>query len=536
MTTVCLAERTTSSTDRILENPLIILTSLLGCIIFIAAMRGLTYHEPVRGDQAVYAVIGHELLNGRRLYADLWDHKPPAIHATYALAELVAGFGPQQLYLLHMAASTITLIGLYRAGILLGGLPAGHCAALVWAIGSIFPHWEGYQPNAEVFLNALLVWSFYFVCRLSRAPRWPWAWACGFGAAIGIASLYKQVVVAPALFLGLAYILGSGRGRERWLALRHMLVAASVSTGVWVGCVAWFWSRGDFADFYDAVVVYNRYYAGNMLRHLAQARHFENKSYLLAVVIPCLLVPLAAPRLDRAQRNAWILLAAWAAGCFVAWALPGRWVEYYLEIWMPVYALAVGAICAGLSAGQIERPRVWRWALLAMAVGPLAIRLVQPNQYNSAPWAVYRRGSGEYHFRHSSREAGLALNRILLPGERMYALGVPGESAPLYFYTHQSPPSGVFFDFPLRPGRPLARRLEDRIVRDLDRDPPDLIVLSSSSFLAAFEGEPAKWGEGLIDWVRPRYSRRGFDPTKCFMLFARRGTALERRLAEGEKS
>jgi len=534
MATDCVAEPARGNTNRILDKQLGICTVLVVCILFIAGVRGLTYHEPVRGDQAVWAVIGHELLQGRRLYADLWDHKPPAIHATFALAELVAGFGPQQIYLLHIAALTITLIGLYRAGTLLGGPRAGLCAALVWAIGSIFPHWEGFQPNTEAFLNALLVWSFYFVCRLNSAPRWSLAWA--FGAAIGIATLYKQVVIAPAALLGLAYVFGSGREmRDRWLALGHMLVAAGVSMAVWAGCVAWFWSQGNFADFHDAVFVYNRHYAGSMVRNLLQARHFGCKSYLLAVAIPCLLVPLAGPRLNRAQRNGWFLLAAWAAGCFIAQALPGKWQEYYLEIWMPVYALAGGTMFAGLSSGQLERPRVWRWALLAMVLGPLAIRFVHRNQYGSAPWEVYKPGSPEYLFRHSSRDAGLALNQVLLPGERMYALGTPGESAPLYFYTHQSPPSGVFFDFPLRPGKPLAGRLEDRIVRDLDRDPPDLIVLSTSSFLVFFDGKPAEWGQRLIDWVRPRYSRRGFDPTKRFLLFARRGSALERRLAEGEK-
>jgi Dolichyl-phosphate-mannose-protein mannosyltransferase len=536
MSSVCLAEPATRTRNRILDKRLGICAGLVVCILFIAGMKGLTYHEPIKGDPAVYAVIGHELLNGRRLYADLWDHKPPAIHATFALAELVVGFGPQQLYLLNIAALTITLIGLYRAGSLLGGTRAGVCAAIVWALGSIFPHWQGYQPNTELFVNTFLVWGFYFVCRLNSAPRWSLALA--FGAAIGIASLYKQIVIAPAALLGLAYIFRSGSEmKDRWPALRYMLVAGGVSMAVWVGCVVWCWSQGTLADFYDAVFVYNRHYLGSPIRNLLQARHFEHKSYLLAVAIPCLLVPFAGPRLDRTQRDGWFFLAAWTAGCFIAHGLTGRWQEYYLEIWMPIYALAAGAMFAGLSSGQIERPRAWRWALLAMVLGPLAIRCVQRNQFDSPPWLVYEPGSQEYRFRHSSREAGLAINQMLLPGERMYALGTPGESAPLYFYTHQSPPSGVIFDFPLRPSKPkpLAVRLEDRIVRDLDRDPPDLIVSSAVSFMAVSDGKPAEWGQRLKDWVSPRYSSCGSDPTKRFLLFARRGSALERRLAQGEK-
>ncbi len=457
MANACMAEPepATAHAYGILDKRFSIGIVLVVCLLFIASMRGLTYHEPVRGDQAVFAVIGHELLKGRPLYADLWDHKPPAIHVTFALAELVTGFGPQQLYLIHLAALTITLLGLYQAGTFLGGPRAGLGAAVAWAIGSIFPHWEGFTPNTEAFVNALLVWGFYFVCRLSSAPRW--SLACAFGAVIGIASLYKQVVIAPAVLLGLVYIFGSGPERkDRWLAVRHMAVAAGVSVALWLGCVAWFWSQGNLADFYDAVFVYNRYYSGSAIRNLVGAFKLGHKSYLVGVAIPCLLVPLAAPRLHRTQRNGWLMLAAWAAGSFIAAALPGKWQEYYLEVWMPVYALAAGAMLAGLASGEIERPRLWRWGLLAMVIGPLVIRSVRPNQFNSAPWAVYEPGSGEYAFRDSSRLAGIALNRILLPGERMYALGTPGQSATLYFYTHQSPPSGVFYEFPLWPGHPQA--------------------------------------------------------------------------------
>jgi hypothetical protein len=47
-----------------------------------------TYDEPLERDITTYAVIGHELLGGKALYTELWDHKPPAIYVTYAAAQL----------------------------------------------------------------------------------------------------------------------------------------------------------------------------------------------------------------------------------------------------------------------------------------------------------------------------------------------------------------------------------------------------------------------------------------------------------------
>jgi len=520
----------TANAEPFLERPPVVVAILLLCVFFIAGMRWRTYDEPVRGDYAVYAVIGHELLNGRQLYADLWDHKPPGIHLVYALAELIAGYGPQQIYLLNLAALTVTLLGLYRAGILLGGTRAGLGAALFWALSSVFPHWQGYQPNTEAFVNALLVWSYCLLFRLGITPIW--SRACAFGALVGMASLFKQVAVAPVGLLAIVYVLGAARNQGgRWLAAGHILVAAAVSMALWVGCAAWFWSQGTFAEFYDAVFVYNRYHAGDLAANLAGSLHHSHRSYLLLVVIPCLLAPFMFPWLGPGQRNGWFLLAGWAAGCHIAASMVRIWPEYFFELWMPVYALAAGALVAGLWAAHSEKPCVCRWALLALVFGPLAARMVQRNQYDSAPWEVFKVGSPEYCFRHEPRDVGLAINRLLLPGERLYALGVPGESAPLYFYARQSPPSGVFFDFPLRAGRPLAGKLEDRLVRDLGKDPPDLIVLSKLSGLMDPGEKQARWGQRLAAWIAQRYTQRHFDGPDRYTYYVRRRSALEGRLA-----
>ena len=116
----------------------------------------------------------------------------------------------------------------------------------------------------------------------------------------------------------------------------------------------------------------------------------------------------------------------------------------------------------------------------------------------------------------------------------MYALGTPGESCAVHFQTRQSPPSGVFFDFPLRPGRPSAEKLEDRIIRDLDRDPPDLIVLSTARFLPVLEGKETDWAQRLIEWISSRYSRRGSDPTNTLLVF-REARQCDRTTSRGAK-
>src|ERR1700730_15070865 len=76
---------------------------ILGALIFFARLH--TYEEPLERDLTTYAVIAHEMLNGKALYNDLWDHKPPAIHITYAVGELIAGYGRNSIFLLNVMAS-----------------------------------------------------------------------------------------------------------------------------------------------------------------------------------------------------------------------------------------------------------------------------------------------------------------------------------------------------------------------------------------------------------------------------------------------
>ncbi len=93
-----------------------VVVALLLLSLLIALFRLHTYNEPLDRDLAAYAVIAHEMLAGRPLYADLWDHKPPAIHVTFALGEWLCGYGPQSIYFLNVAAAILTLLGVYAAG------------------------------------------------------------------------------------------------------------------------------------------------------------------------------------------------------------------------------------------------------------------------------------------------------------------------------------------------------------------------------------------------------------------------------------
>src|SRR3990167_1365562 len=59
-------------------------------LLIISAFRSLlpipSFIEPYwYGDEGIYQVIGMGLRNGRLLYRDIWDNKPPLLYVLYAL-------------------------------------------------------------------------------------------------------------------------------------------------------------------------------------------------------------------------------------------------------------------------------------------------------------------------------------------------------------------------------------------------------------------------------------------------------------------
>lgn len=243
----------------------LLLCGLLG------ALRWHTVDEPLERDLTTYAVIAREMLHGRPLYADLWDHKPPAIHFSYAAAQLVAGPGPISIWLLAVVTGSVTLIGIYRCSATVGLPGAGLLAATFWSIASGDLRHEGNQPNVEAFLNACVVWVLALVLVGTRETVATKRWLA-VGGLISLATLFKQVAVVPAMTIlaahwGLMSLAAVARPRIwRQLSLVAIAGAAGLVLAT-LGLILW----GVATPAWHAVVTFNQDYAGSIWHNLARA-------------------------------------------------------------------------------------------------------------------------------------------------------------------------------------------------------------------------------------------------------------------------
>lgn len=494
---------------------LLLATAILSLAAFIALQRLHTYHEPLERDITIYAVFGHELLNGRDLYSDLWDIKPPAIFLTYAAAEKLVGYGPGQIYLLGILAAVITLLGVYAAGSALGGKTAtGLWAAAFWATLCSDLYLQANQPNTEVFINACLIWAFALLVKTPYYARDLGRFLI-IGLLFALASLYKPVAAVIAVILCFIHLAAAGEPPERQRAAVQVVLIGAVGLVSWAGTCAYFYVAGRFAPFYETVFVFNRHYAGDFLENF---RHILDLATLIPPFLRFMAAALMVPAmvgmvlgLSKKPRRPWLLILGFALGTQIAVTLPGKFFPHYYQLWLPFLVVSAAWGLEELELSKLCRPS----APVAVGAAVLAMLLIHELPYYRLTAEEWSRR--KYHGLFvASAKMGRELGQILAPGETFYEWG---SETGLYFYSKRPPPTGVWDSRPLVDG-PLIPGLSARVLKDLERTQPELVLTLDQETMAS----PC---HPVLQWAKTRYRLWGVRPP--FVLYVRKGSRLEAR-------
>jgi len=192
----------------------------------------------VRDDAGIFLSVAARLLDGDRLYADVYDNKDPLFFYVEAAALGVGGWrAPFALDVLWVAVAALSAAGLLRA---IGAPRATAAVGFVCYPLLLTGTWyyAGYSMLAALALAPLAGW-------LWARGRWGWA-----GAVLGAALLFKLnlvlvLVAAPLVLTALSPPGGS---------LRRLLARAAGGLGTTLGAAAAFLAaRGELGPYIDMV-------------------------------------------------------------------------------------------------------------------------------------------------------------------------------------------------------------------------------------------------------------------------------------------
>ncbi|HLD01791.1 MAG TPA: glycosyltransferase family 39 protein, partial [Patescibacteria group bacterium] len=233
----------------------------LGILTLFILLRIPSLIEPYwYGDEGIYHVIGDALRQGKLLYQDIWDNKPPLLYLLYALGQsdqfiihlisLLFGLGSVIVFF----ALTIKLFTKSSARIL---------SATFYAILFATPFLEGNIANAENFMHLpILLAALFLLTRKGNDHRT----LLLAGLLLGIAFLFKFVAIFDFLaFLVFILLLET---KQRF-SFEHVYQVIKTHSALVVGfllplmlTIVYFLLQGALTDFVSAVFTNNINYVG----------------------------------------------------------------------------------------------------------------------------------------------------------------------------------------------------------------------------------------------------------------------------------
>ena len=488
--------------------------AILLAAIVLVIFRLHAFGLPLENDECNYAYMGKRLLEGDRLYIDLWDHQPPGVFVLFAVVIRLFGDAPTVFRMLALAASLASLAAIYGIARTTAGRTAAFAAAALFAFVSSDPGTGGEGCNRETFMNALILAAWLVVLSWRESPWKAWLLA---GALLGIASALKTVVAVHWMLLAGWLLAQACRNGPRSRRRESLMVLIFFSVGpiaVWAGTSMYFAATGRWNEFVDAVFAFNLGYGGeemtlidrfaSFFKPFGHPFKFESAFPLWIAAIPAS-IWLTAEAIRRRSAERLALLLLLLAG-FSAVCLPGRFWPHYYYLMVPACVVAVSVTVGDIvrllhlpisSLIRGGRSRRFVPGILVLLALPAFVFVSEARHYLLQPpfgITVKRYNSRDFW----ARAQGENVARVTGSGNKVFVFG---NEASIYYYSGRRCASRYTMVTGLSAGMRGADQRRRTLIEELERDPPRLIVVLFNEppfpewrdFLTRHYGEPAGW-------------------------------------------
>jgi hypothetical protein len=439
---------------------------ILGIIALFAALRWNSYDAPLTRDEGDYAYSGRLLIQGIAPYKHVFIQKPPLVIYSYALSNLLLPhvFWSARLLAYLFVALATALLG-YIARLEFG---RGVALPAMWLMTPmvLLPGIEQFPASVEMFMLFPLLATVAIYCYSRQHGYNPKHWFAAAFLAV-TALLYKYTALPVLAFIFVAWFIEMQEKAVNrhfiWRCFAFAFVGALAAIAIEVG---YYLIHDGGAQLWECTVLFNRYYIASgsfgPAGLVSQFKIFWNNWWIL------FLIPWAGLLLQN--RRIWFWLGIFICAVFTTGM--STYGQYYV-ILMPFWALlsAIGVRALALRFKEWSKLSVWLEGLLITVIVLLVIR-------PDVPWLLCTRERfaevkmGGYPFLESKLVAE-QVSQNSSPGDFVF---VAGSEPQILYYAQRFTPTRFTTLYPLTIPSPAALGYQQEAIKDLEKNPPALIV------------------------------------------------------------
>lgn len=444
-----------------------------GVLLLFLALRWNNYNVPLTRDEGEYAYAARLLKHGLAPYEHSFLQKPPMVLYTYALSDLLAPgvfWFPRVLAAIFAALATVLLGFIARREF---GPAVAFPAMWLMTPLIVLPQIEQFAANTEFFLLLpLMATIFMYVrSRQNQGKSTDWFWAGIFAAT---ALLYKYTVLPVLAFLFLMWTLEERRAGIKFSKQsRNWLCAILGAMTAALAILVFFLARDGGKHLWECTIRFNRYYALSPALHAVSAwtrvKSLLSAWWIIAALLPCAAVIGPPPR-------TWFWGGMFLAACLCT---GGIYFGHYYILPMPFAALHAAVGINNLARLAAKRAACSVRPLIRLFTAATVLLVCLPD----VPFMLYpmeRFADEKMKMWRSFLEARLVashVSELSSPNDGVY---VAGSEPEILYYSQRFSPTRFVIAYPFMIPTPLAQGFQREAIRDLEEQPPLLIVLAVS--------------------------------------------------------
>ncbi len=466
-------------------------------------------------DSSIFRYGGASILQGKLIYVDFWDQKPPLIFYINALGLLIGGnsfIGVWALELIFLALTGWLAFSTLR--IYFGRL-AAIFTTFCGLINIVFILQRG---NLTEQYALLFIWAglFLYLTPSIRYSRWAGIFS---GMAAAAAFLFKQTQIGVWAAILIFEIILWVKDRHT----KHLKLITQIAAGFMLvnGLVLfWFGLQGNAFEYWEGAFGYNFSYTGSNLvsRISAVEQTIQNlwgySPFYRIALLSVLILGMSAllsnlikkfPSLIPANKEITRLLHFGLFNFFIELILVNtstrNFPHYYLSIWPALLILSAYLVWT-VSLNFLKFGRISQAIVLILICGWFTFAPLN-SLLHSLPLSTEYTISKTADF---IKENTQKTDRIMTWGSKAQVYTLSGRNAPSRF----------FFTLPFYTPGPISAKYIDIFLQDLQQHPPELIIDTQDinnplvqipeEGLCAYPDTPAQPGlQQVFHWICQNY-------------------------------